>query len=151
MFPGCTVPHDSKETELESSDQEACPSSGKYARLVPFRPWKCVPRCFSWCGHFRGPCVSFVTTDGFSLRIPEITSRIGISWTSNFDLFFNSMKWPYYQKYVNQINLNHTTLSFTNIWCLRLNFVWCESFLKSYFPKIVALCETNLDDSIIFW
>ena len=43
MFPGCTVPHDSKETELESSEQEACPSSGKYARLVPFRPWKCVP------------------------------------------------------------------------------------------------------------
>ena len=29
MFSGCTVPPDSKETELGSSDQEASPSAGK--------------------------------------------------------------------------------------------------------------------------
>ena len=39
-------------------------------------------------------------------------------------------------------------LSFTNIRGLRSNFVDCESFLESNFPDILALCETNLDDSI---
>ena len=39
-------------------------------------------------------------------------------------------------------------LSFTNIRGLRSNFVDCESFLKSNCPDILALCETNLDDSI---
>ena len=38
--------------------------------------------------------------------------------------------------------------SFTNIRGLRLNFVDCESFLESNSPDILALCETNLDDSI---
>ena len=39
-------------------------------------------------------------------------------------------------------------LSFTNIRGLRPNFVDCESFLESNSPDILALCETNLDDSI---
>ena len=39
-------------------------------------------------------------------------------------------------------------LSFTNIRGLRSNFVNCESFLESNSPDILALCETNLDDSI---
>ena len=39
-------------------------------------------------------------------------------------------------------------LSFTNIPGLRSNFVDCESFLESNSPDILALCETNLDDSI---
>ena len=38
--------------------------------------------------------------------------------------------------------------SFTNIQGLHLNFVQCESFLESNSPDILALCETNLDDSI---
>ena len=38
-------------------------------------------------------------------------------------------------------------LSFTNIRGLRSNFVDCESFLESNSPDILALCETNLDDS----
>ena len=29
-----------------------------------------------------------------------------------------------------------------------MNFVDCESFLESNSPDILALCETNLDDSI---
>ena len=43
----------------------------------------------------------------------------------------------------------HTSLkfSFTNIQALRSNFVDCEFFLESNFPDILALCETNLDDS----
>ena len=38
--------------------------------------------------------------------------------------------------------------SFTNIWGFCSNFVECESFLESDSPDILALCETNLDDSI---
>ena len=43
---------------------------------------------------------------------------------------------------------NSLKLSFTNILGLRSNFVDCESFLESNSPDILALCETNLDDSI---
>ena len=43
---------------------------------------------------------------------------------------------------------NSLKLSFTNIRGLRSNFVDCESFLESNSPDILALCETNLDDSI---
>ena len=39
-------------------------------------------------------------------------------------------------------------LSFTNIRGLRSNFVDCESSIQSNSPDILALCETNLDDSI---
>ena len=45
---------------------------------------------------------------------------------------------------------NSLKLSFTNIRGLRLNFVDCESFLESNSPDILALCETNLNDSIDF-
>ena len=43
---------------------------------------------------------------------------------------------------------NSLKLSFTNILGLHSNFVDCESFLESNSPDILALCETNLDDSI---
>ena len=43
---------------------------------------------------------------------------------------------------------NPLKLSFTNIQGLRSNFVDCESFLESSSPDILAVCETNLDDSI---
>ena len=43
---------------------------------------------------------------------------------------------------------NSLKLSFTNIQSLRSNFFECESFLGSNSPDILALCQTNLDDSI---
>ena len=43
---------------------------------------------------------------------------------------------------------NSLKLSFTNIWGLYFDFVDCESFLQSNLPDIIALCETNLDDSV---
>ena len=43
---------------------------------------------------------------------------------------------------------NSLKLSFMNILDLCSNFVDCESFLESNSPDILALCETNLDDSI---
>ena len=42
---------------------------------------------------------------------------------------------------------NSLKLSFTNIRGPRSNFVDCESFLESNSPDILALCDTNLDDS----
>ena len=43
---------------------------------------------------------------------------------------------------------NSLKLRFTNIRGLCLNFVECESFLESNFLDILALYETNMDDSI---
>ena len=43
---------------------------------------------------------------------------------------------------------NSLKLSFTNIRGLRSNFVDCESFLELNSPDILAVRETNLDDSI---
>ena len=43
---------------------------------------------------------------------------------------------------------NSLKLSFTNIGGLRSNFVDSEVFLESNSPDILALCETNLDDSV---
>ena len=43
---------------------------------------------------------------------------------------------------------NSLKLSFTNIQDPCLNFADCKSFLESNSPDILALCETNLDDSI---
>ena len=48
----------------------------------------------------------------------------------------------------NSESRNSLKLSFTNIRGLHSNFVDCESFLESNSPDILALCETNLDDSI---
>ena len=43
---------------------------------------------------------------------------------------------------------NSLKLSFTNIRGFHSNFVECESFLESNSLDILALCETNLYDSI---
>ena len=43
---------------------------------------------------------------------------------------------------------NPLKICFTNISGLCLNFDNCESFFVSNSPVILALCETNLDDSI---
>ena len=76
------MPPDSKETELGSGDQEASPSAGKNTELVlvPCSRMEVSPYSyFWWCGYFRGPWVSFATTNEFSVRITKTTSRIGVS------------------------------------------------------------------------
>ena len=42
---------------------------------------------------------------------------------------------------------SHNSLNFRNIWGLPSSYVDCESFLESSSPGILALCETNLNDS----
>ena len=42
---------------------------------------------------------------------------------------------------------NSLKLNFTNIRALHSNFDGCESFFGANPPDILALCETNFDDS----
>ena len=68
VFSGCTVPPDSKETELGNSDQEPSPSAGKNAGVGLVPSLRIEVRLYSnfrWCGFLWGPWVSFVTTDKF--------------------------------------------------------------------------------------
>ena len=68
---------------------------------------------FQYCRYFLCPWMSFVTTDDLSVMITKITSRIGVSWTHSLPFWFWPiliLKWSYYQKKVNQITSNHTTL-----------------------------------------
>ena len=54
-----------------------------------------------------------------------------------------------YKKLTNNFEShNSLKLRFMNIQRLPSNFVDCESFLESNSCDILALCETNLDDSI---
>ena len=43
---------------------------------------------------------------------------------------------------------NSSILSFINIRALHLNFEGWQSFLEATSPEILAVCETNLDNSI---
>ena len=55
VFSGCTVPLDSNETELGSSNQEASPSAVKNNRvvLVPCLHMEVHPYSYFWlCGYF---------------------------------------------------------------------------------------------------
>ena len=60
----------------------------------------------------------------------------------------NLMNCGHIIKSMNFESHNSLKLSFTNIQGLHSNFVDCKSFLESNSPNILALCETNLDDSI---
>ena len=55
------------------------------------------------------------------------------------EVTFNEL-WPYYQKHLNQIILNPTTLS--------LEFCWLQIFHWIKLSRHLALFESNLDDSI---
>ena len=102
------------------------------------------------------PWVSYVMTDEFSVRVTDITSRIGVTWTHSLPLsyhslsylFLDSMKLPWFQKYIYQIVLNHLTL-----WDLALPifeiFVLISVDVNLSLNQILLpLCETNLEDSI---
>ena len=64
------------------------------------------------------------------------------AYLSIFNLFKPNKLWSYYQpKTCKPDNLeSHNSLQLCS------NLVDCESFLESYSPDILALCDTNLDD-----
>ena len=123
--------------------------------LVPCHVWKCVSTVT-----FSGVNISKV--HGLTCynrwvlsESHKITSRIGVSRTltaylSVFDLFLFQWIMAISSKGGTPDNFephNSLKFSFTNIQGLHLNFVECESFLESNSPAILALWETNLDDS----
>ena len=118
MFSGYTVLPDSKKTELGSSDQKASPSAGKNTGVVlecHVRAWKCVPTAI--CG---GVDISEVpgchllrqmSSQSVSQKLLQglVTHEL-TAYLSIFNQFKLNELWPYYQKHVNQILLNRTTL-----------------------------------------
>ena len=117
MFSDCIVLPDSKETELGTSDQEASPSARKNTEvvLVPCHAWMCVSTATS-------SDVDISEVPGCNLLqqmssqwesqklLQGLVSHELTAYLSVFDLFLTNVLWPYFQKDVNQITLNHTTL-----------------------------------------
>ena len=89
------------------------------------------------------PWVSFITTYGFKVRVTEITSRIGVSWTQDLPFCF----WPTFNKWNGHIIKGRQPDSFTkadnstNTRGLCSNFVECQSFLESNSSDILAPVE----------
>ena len=78
MFSDCTMPPDSKETKLGSSNQKFSPSPGKKNRVVltTCRTWKFVPTAI-----FGGGDTSEVPGCHLlrqQMKFTKITSKIGI-------------------------------------------------------------------------
>ena len=65
---------------------------------------------FQLCRYFQDPWVSFVTANGFSVRVQGLVSHELTAYLSDFDLLLNPRKWVNYQKYINGTTLNYTTL-----------------------------------------
>ena len=58
------------------------------------------------------------------------------------------MKWPYYQRHASQISLNHITLKNLAVTIFEI-FVRISLNVNFFLNlALLALCETNLDDSI---
>ena len=118
--------------------------------------WKCVPTViFAGVDISKVLWVSIVTTDKFSVKFTKITSRINVSLTCNGPFWFFLLFWFSEMVVLSKVckpdNFEpHDSLNlrFTNIQCLCLNFVGCESFLESNTSDILALYETNLKDLI---
>ena len=125
------------------------------AILVSCHAWKCALQLFSVVQIFlmyQGVicCNRWPLSDGHKNNFKDwclMNSQPAFLFLTYFKL--NEI-WRYYQKYINQIILNHNSLklSFTNIWGLCSDFVDCESFLESNSPNILALCKKNLNDWI---
>ena len=90
-------------------------------------------------------------TDEFLVRVTKINYLVSHELTAYLSIFNLFKLMAISSKACKPDNFesrNSPKLSFTNIQGLRSTFVDCESFLESNSPDILALCETNLDDSI---
>ena len=81
MFSGCTVLSDSKESELENSNQEASPSAVKNTGIVLAicRTWKCVLQPFLVVWIFLRSLGVICYDRSVLSEGHKTTSRIGIS------------------------------------------------------------------------
>ena len=53
----------------------------------------CLYSYLRWFENSLGPCVSFVVTDEFSVRVTKTSSRIGVSWTHSLSFYIESVSW----------------------------------------------------------
>ena len=158
MFFGCTVPPDSKETEHGSNNEETSPSAGKNTGivLVSYRSWKCVPTAISGGTDISKVCEcpllrQMSSQRGWQKLLQGLVSHELTSYLSISNVFLTQWIMGILSIGCKPNNFEpHNSLkhSFTNIRILRSNFVECESFLESSSPKILALYETDLDDSV---
>ena len=119
------------------------------------RAWKCVPTTISGCVDISEVLGCYLLRQmssqlGSQKVLPGLVSDELTTYLSVFDLFLTHEMaiLSKGRKPDNFESYNSLKISFTNICDLRPNFVECESFLESNSPDILALCETNLDDSI---
>ena len=153
MLYGYTLPLDNKETKLGNSDQEAPPSANKNSGvvLVPCCAWKCVPKAIAL-----GLLLAIFLFSGTLVVIcysKWVFSETHKNYFENWCL----MNWRSIFLILTYFWLNEIAMlsngrkpdSFTNIWDLCSNFIGCESLFESNSPDIFALCETNLNDSIV--
>ena len=158
MFSGCTVPPDSKDTELGSSYQEASPLAGKNTGvvLVPCGAWKCVSTPNSSDADISEIPGSHLLWQVISLwgsqkLIQGFVSHKLTPYLSVFNLFLTQWTKTILSKGCTPDNFeshNSLKISFKNVRGFHLNFVECEPFRVSSSHDILDLCETILDDSI---
>ena len=136
VFSGCTVLPDSKETEHESSDQEASPSVGKNTGvvLVP-----CLLFLVVWI-FLRSLYVicydRWVLSEGHKNCLKD-RCLMNSQPTFLFLTYFKLKElWPY-QKHVNQIILNHITLK-------SLALQMLEAFIRILLIVNLSLSQTFL-------
>ena len=123
---------------------------------MPCHTWKCVPTAiFSDMdiSEVPGCHLSQQTSSqwGSQTVLPGLVSHEITAYPSAFSLFLTQLIMAILSKGCKLDSFephNSVKLRFINIWGLCSNFVECESFLESKFLDILALFETNLDDSI---
>ena len=131
---------------------------GKHIRvvLVPCHAWKCLLTAFPGgldisevpgCYLLRQKTFQW----GSQKLLQWLVSQELTAYLSVFDLFLNQWIMAILSKGCKPDNFksqNSLKLSFANIRRLHSDFVECESSLESNSPDIIALCQTNLEDSI---
>ena len=130
--------------EVEVQSQEFFPLAGKNNEivLVPCHTWKYVSTATSGD-------IDISEVPGYHL-LQQISSQ----WGSQ-KLIQGLVSELYEMAILSKVHKrdhveSHNFLkpSFTNIWALHSNFEGCESSFNANSPDILALWETNLDDSI---
>ena len=105
------------------------------------RSWKCVSTAiFSRVGVWEGHRNYF--KDQCSMNLQPIFLISMFLWLNKIAISSNVWK-PNKTK-------SHNSLKLSFIWGLHSNFVGCEFFTESNSPDILALCQTNLEDSTDF-
>ena len=153
VFCGCAVPFGSKETKLGSSNSDTSPSVGKNdgVVLVPYCGWNNVRTAIYGGVDISEVPECYMLQWGSQKLLQGLVCHEPAAYFSVFDLFLTQSIMAIWLKRCKPNNFeSHSSLklSIINIWGHCLNFDECESFLELSSPDILALCETNLDDSI---